>query len=163
MDIDDDDDIGVHSLAKHSMSECEAALMHARRHRSMAGLYTSGITTFWLVSSFDVYRYLSPREASDHLLLNLVWILYSRVRVDTGYKSTDLNLSRYFLGERSAVVWHRSNRYSGSKRIVYMYQNIFQRHLRRGEQRTFSNLEAKEYLIHSGTINSTFEFRSKFK
>ena len=35
-----------------------------------------------------------------------------------------------------------------------MYQNIFQRHLRRGEQRTFSNLEAKEYLIHSGT----FEF-----
>ena len=34
-----------------------------------------------------------------------------------------------------------------------MYQNIFQRHLRRGEQRTFSNLEAKEYLIHSGTFD----------
>ena len=34
------------------------------------------------------------------------------------------------------------------------YQNILQRHLRLGEQRTFSNLEAKEYLIHSGT----FEF-----
>ena len=38
--------------------------------------------------------------------------------------------------------------------IEYMYQNILQRHLRLGEQRTFSNLEAKEYLIHSGT----FEF-----
>ena len=43
--------------------------------------------------------------------------------------------------------------------IEYMYQNILQRHLRLGEQRTFSNLEAKEYLIHSGT----FEFQSKFK
>ena len=47
--------------------------------------------------------------------------------------------------------------------IEYMYQNILQRHLGLGEQRTLSNLEAKEYLIHSGTINSTFEFRSKFK
>ena len=65
-------------------------------------------------------REASP--ASDHLLLNLVWILYSRVRVGTGYKSTDLNLSRYFLGKRSAVVWHRSNWYSGSRRIMYMWQ-----------------------------------------
>ena len=37
-----------------------------------------------------------------------------------------------------------------------MYQNILQSHLSLGEQRTFSNLEAKEYLIHSGTC--TFEF-----
>ena len=37
--------------------------------------------------------------------------------------------------------------------IEYMYQTILRRHLRLGEQRTFSNLEAKEYLIHAGTFD----------
>ena len=64
------------------------------------------------------------------------------------------------MGKRSAVFWHRSNWYCGSRRIMYieyMYQNILERHLRLGEQRTFSNLEAKEYLIYSG--NAKYELR----